>query len=1835
MSNIYDFMEEYDRAAQARALDAMDGNPDEAAQAVKIGNATGRPAAAINGDKDFQGQYQGALAGQFIRNNPHIAEYVNSHPLAANVSSDDFGQLDKISSLLPRIIPPALSPLTGPRAIVAAPSVIQKGIEGFVEGWGEQPFAGMQIPSDKDAEFMEKYPALYHELRDISGLLEVGSRGFSGAIGALRRAAEESLVQTGADRSEAAQLARDIAGMAEMQMLQVGVHGAKPPGMPEAEFNRLREEAHDKFIAEAKKYGTAIQDGKPWFPNEPPPGVNKIIDDLKAKQAQIDGKNHQELANEVQKSATQQRLPEFMENFIRMRSNNQVVSVSHEALARLYGEREPVPGDGIIGDTPNADVAYRFSRATGGDVDIPLEYWNTKVPKEVQQELQDNMKFRPGGISKTEGDALREWHAAQEEREPLRLAEDIITEKDLEEHLPISAARRQAGVPTWEDYRHSLRPSFEVGAPQDVDFYGGKIKTILSTTVGEAGKELNYGEGVLGSLAEKVLEWTKDVAVHVVKDDEIAKAGGFRDAPYGYYDSDRHHIVLSEDRWRDIRGGSKTFLHEAVHAATSRALQLRGGEQAISLVIQDLLRTNPELAKHYGTFWGRANEPAAAHEFLAEAVSNLSFQNALAKIQVSESMAKALGLKEWAGKSVWRAFTEFVHNLLGLPKEQLSALDAALSLTETFAGLQKGLSPRELAQFRTPHRFEVWARYAQEQEPFEKAAAGGYTENMYKRWRRLIERQREDELRAQEKKAAEIAKKQASSDWKANRKVERREALDRLVNHPVPQATEFLRDGMYQGQKLAVKPKLDISKLTPEQRAALPRDFYGRGGLAPDDVASMFGISSGDELIRQVAAYEKARGKMRPDNYLNKLIEEETDRRMEQKFGSIGEQAMREAQEHIVGDNNLNLIHEETLALAAMADEKFSLTKEAMRNAVTEEFGEQRHVGMKREKFLNEAGKAGRNVEMSFLKGDYKGAFRWHQAQYWDLLRAKEAMKLEAEKEKYDAVVKKYQKRDVPNRHGEFTPWIQQLLINHGYEVARGAQDHAAALEKTDFKTLESFVTQKQIDGFDVFVDDRLYTPGDPFFNKKPEDMTVNEWRIMRDAVVSLDKSSLNMKQAQGMFEAMNLDKAKDISIQIIKARAPSGELPPEEPYTVIGKVKKTGHTIGVMHLTVESKLNWLDKDNPRGFFHRMFVYPMAEAANAESRMIKIVDRELKKAAGKIEDIDKVVVNTLFREPGEPTQFIPFRKHNVLGVLQHVGNPENMAKLAAGYDLTPDQIMNWLFQNTTKEDWDRAQRIGNVFKPVFEEADRRAYQRSGVTIKRVELQPIQTPFGTYEGWYNPIEYDRYRPGMKDKPSRGPTIDDLFQQGSIYRPVPAHGYAMARTGYVAPMDLTLNAVPRRLSQMIHDIHFRDPIMNIAKLVYDKDFISAVNHHMGPIWTDQFKAWLKDVANYSNYNSESSYWLSKTSEYFRQNVIHNLIGFNPHTVAKHGLTAAINSITEVGLGRFLKASATIFNATHDVSRANWRFAFDTSEELQRRMRNWSEMAEGKPDVGLLRSGGIRNFVHQIGATPVALGDMASSVPTWLAQFERSMRDGVTQGQAVMEADRAVRRAHGSSVITNRAQVMRGNALAQWYTSLYGFFSHMLQKQFEFAWKAKAAGKAGWEGDFREAWKYGKQLPGMLFSFVIWPAIIEEMVTPYTNEEKDSWGKKAAKALTLGVSSSWIGNRDAVHAFVNVRDTQAGLFGPLVQPIQLFLRDIPALVGGHTTVEQRGRAIRNANGTLGSLAGMSSMQIGRAAEFMYRYNHGLEHPKGFGWLYAATGRGEPGFITGLTRGTLKKRR
>ena len=201
---------------------------------------------------------------------------------------------------------------------------------------------------------------------------------------------------------------------------------------------------------------------------------------------------------------------------------------------------------------------------------------------------------------------------------------------------------------------------------------------------------------------------------------------------------------------------------------------------------------------------------------------------------------------------------------------------------------------------------------------------------------------------------------------------------------------------------------------------------------------------------------------------------------------------------------------------------------------------------------------------------------------------------------------------------------------------------------------------------------------------------------------------------------------------------------------------------------------------------------------------------------------------------------------------------------------------------------------------------------------------------------------------------------------------------------------------------------------------------------------------------------------------------------------------------------------------------------------------------------------------------------------------------------------------------------NELARMYTSLYGFFNHVVNQQYKFAWKAADLLQGQKPFDIQ-----GNAIPHMLGKFMTYfvvPAVIEELVTPYTNEEKDSWGMKAGKSLALGLSASLPFVRDLVRSLISGKPS-GGLLDSVYQPSVNVINALGQR--GPLNKDQQGKLIADTTALIGNATGLTNAHEGRVAEYIYRYSQGLEKPKGFGDVLTGLWHGKTNPSGRSTRG------
>lgn len=232
-----DFVQKRQDEAVRRAMPTDETDPDKAARAAELSDYVPIHPAIIRGNLDnVESQFRNQLTNTLIQRNQHLQDYVNSHPLAAELSSDDWGNLDTTSQAVQKLGTKSILE-TGLDAFKT--SMEQKGQvlraagQGFAQGMGpagpgswmlQHPEEGYKEVEDKP----EWQKGIFAGLALVGSPLELGFRAFNGMLQGGIEGFKETLRQGGMSDDQAEKLGNETSMAIQFALL----HGGGALGTP-------------------------------------------------------------------------------------------------------------------------------------------------------------------------------------------------------------------------------------------------------------------------------------------------------------------------------------------------------------------------------------------------------------------------------------------------------------------------------------------------------------------------------------------------------------------------------------------------------------------------------------------------------------------------------------------------------------------------------------------------------------------------------------------------------------------------------------------------------------------------------------------------------------------------------------------------------------------------------------------------------------------------------------------------------------------------------------------------------------------------------------------------------------------------------------------------------------------------------------------------------------------------------------------------------------------------------------------------------------------------------------------------------------------------------------------------------------------------------------------------------------------------------------------------------------------------------------------------------------------------------------------------------------------
>jgi hypothetical protein len=378
--------------------------------------------------------------------------------------------------------------------------------------------------------------------------------------------------------------------------------------------------------------------------------------------------------------------------------------------------------------------------------------------------------------------------------------------------------------------------------------------------------------------------------------------------------------------------------------------------------------------------------------------------------------------------------------------------------------------------------------------------------------------------------------------------------------------------------------------------------------------------------------------------------------------------------------------------------------------------------------------------------------------------------------------------------------------------------------------------------------------------------------------------------------------------------------------------------------------------------------------------------------------------------------------------------------------------------------------------------------------------------------------------------------------------------------------------------------------------DNRIKQAINEAIGPEYEKQLMPWLQNIAHEWLIDRRGMNAIQNFASVLRTNVTMVGLGFRITTMLAQ-TSGYLNSVQRLG-------ATAMADGLRTYAKAPWQQAAwvreksaemrNRANDLERDMRAAQLKLQGKT--------GAINDVRRLAFHGIAMFDAAVSVPTWLGAYNKGLKDGMLDQDAVYYADKMVRDTQGAGAAKDLASVQRQGPIWNLFTMFYSYFNVMYNRQRGIVRDARAG-------------EWGSAVNQAFFLMVASP-LIGSLLTGNGPEDEEEWLAWATRNVVFGLFTGVPMVRDLGNAASNaIAGKNFG--GAKLSPVQGFGdnlirlgKDGVKLVSGEETSTG---AIKNVFNVTGVLAGLPLGQPGQTFQFVWdALVAGSENPEGvMDWL------------------------
>ena len=885
------------------------------------------------------------------------------------------------------------------------------------------------------------------------------------------------------------------------------------------------------------------------------------------------------------------------------------------------------------------------------------------------------------------------------------------------------------------------------------------------------------------------------------------------------------------------------------------------------------------------------------------------------------------------------------------------------------------------------------------------------------------------------------ALKELQATANSEREAIRKEVTDEVMAEPINLVRTFFRTGEVEDPtsgdtiKLTEGFKLDkgaLAAMYPKTALDTPDLTALRGmttdkGLHPDIVAKMFGLPSGDALVRELIGGEPAKDK----------IDGLTEQRMLEEHGELVDPTaiQRAAEEAIHNKARARFMATGLKMLLNTPVSAYQLGKAARESALNT-ISAKRVKDIRPKQFLAAEKKANKEV-FSLLAKDPQGAQR---AQREALLNNHLAIASEEAQKEVDAALKYLAKFDKEgtrkNISLDYVGQIDALL--EPFDLRKS----------TPVATLSEWVAQQEALGFEPNIDVEAIAK----ISKRPyKTLTMEELRGLMDTIKQIEhmgrlEKKLLTAKARAEF-AERVEEAR-LSIALNAGKAKKRHPTPND---AVGVLAQWGRLMAASHRKFSSFLLQLDGGKDNGVMFNLFLAPGTDAANAETealgksaeavnRLFEPIMGELNKGfmLGNFVAVRKVV-------PG--TRHSMTHEERIMFVMNY-GNAGNRQRLLDGGNSSApvysEADARAIIDTLSKKELEFVQGVWDhitTFRPEIEALER---DLTGKTPAWVEPSPFGTKYGTMRGGYFPAKYDVILSTTAAKKEAQTNIKMAMKA--------AYGAAATRKGFVEaraeevkgrPLLLSFSAISSHTNEVIHRLAWQRWLVDAGRLVNALD--NDIRDHLGVEGLDEIRKLLDDIASGGQGPKNAT---ERMMAHARKGTTIVGLGWRLTTALLQPTGLAI-SWSKLGSASMAKGLSQYLS--NPIETAAWveSKSLFMKNRASTRERDVNDIVKG------VRAGKKITRFQSSFFYLIAMAQRTVDVPTYLGAYDKYTKElhleqaatpaerADMEEQAHRLAAQAVKETQGAGELFDQAGVQRGTELVKLFTVFFSYMNTVYNK------------------------------------------------------------------------------------------------------------------------------------------------------------------------------------------------